>query len=125
MSYRPELSRTWWLKNPAFRAYMLRELTSLPLLFFLLCLTFGIYSLGQGEEQWLHWQQTMRNPLVIAVNLLALAASLFHAWTFFQLFPRVMPIRLGRTTVPASAIVAGQWAGVFGVLALTTWLFIG
>ncbi len=125
MSYRPSLGRTWWLKNNAFKAYMLREATALPLLFFLLCLSFGIYSLGQGESQWLHWQQIMRNPVVIAINLLALAASLFHAWTFFQLFPRVMPIRLGSFSVPASALIAGQWAGVAAVFALTAWLFLG
>ena len=125
MSYRPNLGRTWWLKNPAFKAYMLREATALPLLFFLLCLVNGLYALNQGEEQWLHWLQVMQNPLVIAINLLALAASLFHAWTFFQLFPRVMPLRLGSTTIPPAAIIAGQWAGVIGVLALTTWLFLG
>lgn len=125
MSYRPTLSRTWWLKNNAFKTYMLRELTSLPLLFFLLCLTIGLYSLGQGESQWQHWQSVMQNPLVLLINAVAFAASLFHAWTFFQLFPRVMPIRLGATTVPASALVAGQWAGVVAVFALVAWLFWG
>lgn len=125
MSYRPTLTRTWWLKNNAFKAYMLRELTALPLLFFLLCLTIGLYSLGQGEQQWLHWQTVMQNPLVLLINAIAFAASLFHAWTFFQLFPRVMPIRLGSTTVPAAALVAGQWAGVVSVFALVAWLFWG
>lgn len=33
MSYKSELGRTWWLKNPAFKAYMLREATVLPLVF--------------------------------------------------------------------------------------------
>ncbi|MCK9238013.1 MAG: hypothetical protein M0Q29_08595 [Thiopseudomonas sp.] len=125
MSYRPTLTRTWWLKNNAFKAYMLRELTALPLLFFLLCLAIGLYSLGQGEQQWQHWQTVMQNPLVLLINAVAFAASLFHAWTFFQLFPRVMPIRLGGTTVPAAALVAGQWAGVVSVFALVAWLFWG
>lgn len=125
MSYRPTLTRTWWLKNNAFKAYMLRELTALPLLFFLLCLAIGLYSLGQSEQQWQHWQTVMQNPLVLLINAVAFAASLFHAWTFFQLFPRVMPIRLGGTTVPAAALVAGQWAGVVSVFALVAWLFWG
>lgn len=125
MSYRPTLSRTWWLKNPAFKAYMLREATSLPLLFFLICITIGLCSLAQGEQQWLHWQEVMRNPLVIALNALALCASLFHAFTFFQLFPRVMPIYLGAKKVPAAAIIAGQWAGVVAVFVLAAWLFWG
>lgn len=125
MSYRPTLSRTWWLKNPAFKAYMLREGTSLPLLFFLLCLLAGLCSLAQGEQQWQHWQSVMQHPLVMLINGIAFLASLFHAWTFFQLFPRVMPIRLGATTLPAGAVVGGQWFAVLAVLVLTGWLFWG
>ncbi len=125
MSYRPTLTRTWWLKNNAFKAYMLRELTALPLLFFLLCLAMGLYSLGQGEQAWHSWLQVMQNPLVLLINALAFVSSLFHAWTFFQLFPRVMPLRLGGTPLPAAALIAGQWAGVLAVFALVAWLFWG
>lgn len=49
MSYKPVLGRTWWLKNPAFKAYMLREATVLPLTFFILCMLAGIYSLLRGK----------------------------------------------------------------------------
>ncbi|GLR65223.1 fumarate reductase [Marinospirillum insulare] len=125
MSYRPTLTRTWWLKNTAFKVYMLRELTVLPLLFFLLCLVKGLYSLSQGAEAWYLWLAVMQNPLVMLINTLALLASLFHAWTFFQLFPRVMPLEFGGKKVSAPALVAGQWAGVLAVFALVAWLFWG
>lgn len=125
MSYRPTLTRTWWLKNNAFKVYMVRELTALPLLFFLLCLVMGLYSLSQGAEQWYAWLGVMQNPLVLLINALAFVASLFHAWTFFQLFPRVMPLRLGGKPLPAGALIAGQWVGVFAVFALVAWLFWG
>lgn len=125
MSYKAELGRTWWLKNPAFRAYMLREATVLPLVFFILCMLAGIHSLTSGEESWLNWIDVMRNPLVLALNALALLASLYHAATFFVLFPRVMPIRLGGKKVSDNLIVAGQWAGVAGVFVLAAWVFWG
>lgn len=125
MSYKTELSRTWWLKNPAFKAYMLREATVLPLVFFILCMLAGIHSLGSGEQAWLNWLAVMRNPLVLLLNLLALVASLYHAATFFVLFPRVMPIRIGANKVPDRLIVAGQWAGVAGVFVLAGWIFWG
>ncbi len=125
MSYKTELGRTWWLKNPAFRAYMLREATVLPLVFFILCMLTGIYALGQGEHAWQGWVVVMGSPLVLALNTLALVASLYHAATFFVLFPRVMPIRLGSKKVPDNLIVAGQWAGVAGVFVLAAWIFWG
>lgn len=125
MSYKTELGRTWWLKNPAFRAYMLREATVLPLVFFILCMLTGIYALGQGEQAWRGWVVAMGSPLVLALNTLALVASLYHAATFFVLFPRVMPIRLGSKKVPDNLIVAGQWAGVAGVFVLAAWIFWG
>jgi len=125
MSYKPILTRTWWLKHRAFKAYMLREATVLPLLFFLLTLCCGIYALWRGPSQWQAWQITMKHPAVLAINSLALVASLYHAWTFFQLFPRVMPIRLGSKTLPAQVLIAGQWAGLLAVFVLFTWLFRG
>ncbi|MGO1246913.1 MAG: fumarate reductase subunit C [Oceanisphaera sp.] len=125
MSYRPTLSRTWWLKNNAFKAYMLREATVLPLTFFLLCLSAGLYSLGQGESQWQSWQGLMALPPVLAINGLALLASLFHAWTFFELFPRVMPIRIGSKVLPPTLLIAGQWLGVFMMILLFGYLFGG
>lgn len=125
MSYRPPLSRTWWLKNPAFKAYMLREATVLPLAFFLACLTFGVAALIKGEAAFAGWLTTMQNPLVILINLLALAASLYHAATFFVLFPRVMPLRVAGKQIPSNVIVLGQWLGVAGVFLFSAWLFAG
>lgn len=125
MSYRPELSATWWLKNKAFKAYMLREATVLPLLFFLGCLAAGIYSLSQGEAQWLAWQIWLKQPWVLILNGLAVLASLYHAWTFFQLFPRVMPLQLAGRKVPPQLMVLGQWSAVVAVFILMAWLFKG
>ncbi len=54
----------------------------------------------------------MANPLVIAINLVALAGSLFHAQTFFSMMPQVVPIRLGGKLVDKKIIVLAQWAAV-------------
>ncbi|MFC2991647.1 fumarate reductase subunit C [Halomonas tibetensis] len=124
-SYFPELKRDWWLKHPYFKKYMAREATVLPLVFFLLCLLAGLYNLLLGAESWQGWLTFMQNPLVIAINALAFIASLFHAWTFFQLFPRVMPLRVGGRLLPANLMVLGQWFGVLAVMVLAAWIFTG
>lgn len=118
----PPLKRNWWLKHRFFKLYMLREATVLPLVFFLLCLMAGMVALVQGADNWQGWVGFMGSPLVLALNLLALAASLYHAATFFVLFPRVMPLRIAGRSLPDNIIVAGQWAGVVVVALLFFWL---
>lgn len=118
----PPLKRTWWLKHRFFKLYMLREATVLPLVFFTLCLLAGMVALLQGADSWQGWIAFMGSPIVLALNLLALVASLYHAATFFVLFPRVMPLRIAGHRLPDHMIVAGQWAGVVAVALLFFWL---
>ncbi|RUO29225.1 fumarate reductase subunit C [Aliidiomarina sedimenti] len=122
MSYKPQLTGSWWLKHRFFKAYMLREATVIPLAFLLCSLLAGAFSL-QDPERFQHWQAFMSNPLVILVHTLALTTSLYHAATFFVLFPRVMPIRVGNYQLPARYLVLAQWGAVWLVVALFIWLF--
>ena len=109
--YKSELTPWWWLKQRYYRLYMLREATVLPLLFFLGCLLYGLYCLTQGAAHWQSFQLFMQQGWVVALNLLAFAASLFHAKTFFALFPRVMPL------APAWLMISGQWLATLLVAA--------
>ncbi|MDV2303540.1 fumarate reductase subunit FrdC [Vibrio cholerae] len=110
--YVREMKRTWWKDHPFYRFYMVREATVLPLILFTLFLTVGLGSLVKGPEAWQIWLDFMANPLVIAINLVALAGSLFHAQTFFSMMPQVVPIRLGGKLVDRKIIVLAQWAAV-------------
>ena len=110
--YVREIKRTWWKSHPFYRFYMLREATVLPLILFTLFLTFGLGALVKGPEAWQTWLAFMANPLVVAINIVALAGSLLHAQTFFSMMPQVMPIRLSGKLVDKKIIVLAQWAAV-------------
>lgn len=114
--YHSRMTRGWWLQQRYYRLYMLREATVLPLLFFLGCLLYGLYSLQHSEMQWLSFTHFMQQGWVIALNSLALLASLYHATTFFALFPRVMPL------APPLLMVAGQWLASLAVIIALLWL---
>ncbi|MBV7298977.1 fumarate reductase subunit FrdC [Enterovibrio paralichthyis] len=120
--YVREMKRTWWKDHPFYRMYMLREATVLPLIFFTLCLTFGLGSLVVGEAAWNGWLSFMANPVVIAINIVALAGSLFHAQTFFSMMPQVMPIRIGGKLLDKKIIVLAQWAAVAAISAVILFL---
>lgn len=110
--YVREMNRTWWKDHPFYRFYMLREATVLPLILFTLFLTFGLGALVKGPEAWQGWLAFMANPIVIAINIVALLGSLFHAHTFFNMMPQVMPIRLKGKPVNKKTVVLVQWAAV-------------
>lgn len=106
------IERTWWSKHPFYRFYMVREATVLPLILFTLFLLCGLASLVKGPHAWIEWQHFMQNPLVIAINIVALAGSLFHAATFFSMMPQVMPIRVKGKLLSPKVIIAAQWGAV-------------
>ncbi len=113
--YVRKMKATWWQKHSFYRVYMLREATVLPIILFTLFLTFGLGCLVKGPQAWNSWLEFMANPVVIAINIVALAGSLFHAHTFFKMFPQVMPIRLGGKLVDTKILVLGQWAAVAAI----------
>ncbi|USD65083.1 fumarate reductase subunit FrdC [Vibrio sp. SCSIO 43136] len=113
--YVREVKRTWWKDNPFYRFYMVREATVLPLILFTLFLTIGLGSLVKGPEAWAGWLEFMANPIVVAINIVALLGSLFHAHTFFTMFPQVMPIRIKGKLVDTKTLVMGQWAAVAAI----------
>lgn len=89
--YVREMKRTWWSNHPFYRLYMLREATVLPLILFTLFIMFGLGSLVKGPQAWESWLSFMANPLVIAINIVALAGSLFHAHTFLACSHKSFP----------------------------------
>lgn len=109
------MNATWWQKSNFYRLYMLREATVLPLILFTLFLTFGLGSLVKGPESWEAWLSFMGNPIVVAINVVALAGSLFHAHTFFGMMPQVMPIRIKGKLLDKKIIVLSQWAAVAAI----------
>ncbi len=110
--YVREMKRTWWRSNPFYRFYMLREATVLPMILFTVFLTFGLGCLVKGPLAWQGWLSFMANPIVVAINIVALAGSLFHAHTFFKMMPQVMPVRFKGKLIDKKVIVLSQWAAV-------------
>lgn len=107
--YVREMKPTWFLDSAFYRMYMLREATVLPLILFTLFMFAGLVCLAIGESAWQSWLDFMSNPLIVLVNLLALVASLFHAFTFFKMMPQVMPIRFQGKKIDSTYIIAAQW----------------
>lgn len=106
----------WWLKNPFFIRYMIREGTSVFMAVYSVILLVGLASLAAGGVSYDAWLAGLKSPLSVLFHVLALAAAIYHTVTWFAVSPKAMPpIYLGKGPVPARAIIGGQYAGFIAV----------
>lgn len=124
MSRKPYIAKqpdSWYMQSRFYRLYMLRELTSVPVVLASLNLLCGLAALAGHPHAWMAWLAAQHNPVMIFFNLLAVAAAVFNSKTWFEAIPKAMPIQKGEKFLPAQTLIRGAWgafAGIFVVLAV-------
>jgi fumarate reductase subunit C len=103
--------RGWWRRNPYYRRYMLRELTCVLVASYAIVLLIGLVRLTQGRAAYEAWRASLDTPWSLAFHAVALVAFAWHAWTWFAVMPKSMPLlRVGRTRIADRAVVAAACA---------------
>lgn len=112
--------KAWWLRDPFFVRYMWRELTAVGVLAYAAVLCFGLWRLSQGQAAFEGWLQAMRSGPALALHVLLLVGMVYHAWTWFEVMPKTMPLlfRGGRRVPDATITRAGVAAAVVANLLL-------
>ena len=105
----PVKKMTWWLENPFYIFYMVREGTAVLALFAVLEILFGIFMLalceltpnhsltGVAPYVW-YLQNFLGNPVIIALNVIILVSQLFHAVTWFALMPKAVRVFMNKNS---------------------------
>ncbi len=118
-TYKRPMTRTWWLRNPRYTLFMLRELTAVLILAFVVLYLVQLARLGSGQASYDGFLQLMESPLWIALHLIFLLAALLHSVTWvIMLVPRAMPEYVLGMRVPQVAIAAGGLAAWIAVSAI-------
>jgi len=123
--YRKRVSTWWWLGEWHYLKFILRELSSLSVAWFVALTLFQVRALLNGPEAYARSTHRLQSPLMIALNAIAFCFVLFHTITWFNLAPRAMPVRMGGKRVPEFLVAApnyGLW--VFASAAIC-WLIVG
>jgi fumarate reductase subunit C len=111
---------TWYLRSGPYLRFMIREATSVFIAAYLVFLVIWLYRLGQGPQQFDAMMQALRSPLSIVLHAIVLSAALYHSITWFNLTPKVMPIRMGEECLPAPLVAIGMgylpWIVLSGIL---------
>ncbi|GHU20548.1 fumarate reductase subunit C [Betaproteobacteria bacterium] len=105
----------WWKKNPYYVEFMVHEGTALFVAAYVLILLVGLIRLGQGPEAWAGWLDALQSPLSVVFHLVLLAGIVYHAFTWFKLFPLTTPpIVINGKKLEPCVIVGGGWAAAIG-----------
>ena len=122
--YRTRVSTYWWLWKWAYMKFVLRELSSIFVAFFVVTTLALIYCLSRGAESYAEFQRWLRSPLALALNAVSFLFVLLHTITWFNLAPRAMVVRVGGKRVPDVLIAAGNYAAWAVASAAVAWFVL-
>jgi fumarate reductase subunit C len=120
--YRPRVSTWWWTRKRSYLLFVLRELSSIFIAWFVVYLLLFVRAVGQSEAAYQRFLDWASAPWVTVLNVVGLVFVLLHTVTWFNLTPQAMAVRMAGRPVPAFHIVAGQYTGLVVVSGFVIWL---
>jgi len=123
--YKPRMSVFWWMSRPTYLMFVLRELSSVFVAWFIVYLLLFARAVGQGPEQYQRFLDWAASPWLIALNIVAFLFVVYHAITFANLTPQAMVVKLRGRTVPGPLMAASVYVGWLVVSAILAWLVVG
>jgi fumarate reductase subunit C len=121
--WRP-VSTYWWLGRWPYLKFILREISSIFVAWFVVLTLLQIRALSRGPVRYAAFEEWLRNPLVIAFNALAFFFVVFHAVTWFNLAPKAMVVRVGGRRVPSLFIAAPNYVAWLVASVAIAWIVL-
>ena len=121
-TYRRPVSTWWWVRRRSYFVFVMRELSSIFIAWFVVFLLVLVAAVGRGGTAYQAFLDFAASPVVVAVNVVTFAFVVLHTVTWFSLTPKAMDVRLGGRPLPASAVIASQYVGLAVVSACVVWL---
>jgi fumarate reductase subunit C len=123
--HRTRVSTFWWLERRSYLVFILRELSSVFVAWFVVFLLLLVHAVGQGSDRYQQFLAWSANPWVLLLNLVALCFVVLHAVTWFNLAPKAMVVRLRGRRLPPLWIAASNYLAWALVSAIVAWLVLG
>ncbi len=116
--YRRKVPIFWWLSKWSYMKFILRELTSLAVVYAAVLLLLQVVAVSRGEEAYANFLAFLERPGVLAANILIILGLLFHAVTWFNLAPQALVLRLVGRRIPDRVVLLAHYLGWLTVSAL-------
>jgi fumarate reductase subunit C len=122
--HRVRVSTYWWMGRRSYLVFILREVSSVFIAWFVIFTLMQVRAVSQGPEEYRQFQEWSKNPVVVLVNIVALFFVVFHAVTWFNLAPKAMVVRLRGKRVPSVWVAAPNYVAWALASALVAWLVL-
>ncbi len=122
LTYRRPIPVLWWVRKRSYFLFVMRELSSIFIAWLVLYLLLFVRAVGRGEAAYDDFLDWAASPVLVVLNVVALAFVVLHTITWFSLTPQAMVVSLGGRRLPAAAIIGAQYAGLGVVSTLVVWL---
>src|SRR6266853_720107 len=99
-TYRVRVSTYWWLARWRYFRFILREASSVFVAWIVVVTLLGIRALSRGPADYAEFENWLRGPLMLTLNIISFFFVLFHAVTWFNLTPKAMVVRVRGKRLP-------------------------
>ena len=123
--YKPRVSRLWWLRRRSYTVFVIRELSSVFVAWFVVFLLLLVRAVSQGDREYQRFLDLSANQWMLALNVITLFFVVFHTVTWFNAAGRAIVIRLRGRLIPANLIVALHYAAWVLATGVTAWIVLG
>jgi fumarate reductase subunit C len=123
--YKPRIPVLWWLRRRSYAAFVLRELSSVSVGWFVVFLLLMVRAAAGGPAEYQRFLDWAASPWLIAVNVVALAFVLYHAVTFVNLTPQAIVVKARGRRVPPRMLAGSIYLVWIVVSAFLAWLVVG
>ena len=121
---RQRLSTYWWLGKWPYVKFILREISSVFVAWFVIYLLLLVRAVSRGEVAYRDFIEFSNHPVVLAVNVVAFFFITFHALTWFAVAPQAIVAHMGTKKVPPILIAASHYGAWVVVSAVMFWFLL-
>ena len=122
--YRRRVSTYWWSRQWSYFIFILRELSSIFVAYFVVLVMLFLNALSHGGADFARFQEWLKSPLMIALNCVSFLFVLFHAITWFNLAPAAMPVRFRGRRLPDWMVAAPNYVAWLAISAVIAWFLL-
>lgn len=122
--YHQPVATFWWLRRRSYLLFVLRELSSVFVAWFVVYLLLLVTAIGGGTASYERFGDWSGQGWVIVLNVVSLAFVLLHVVTWFGLAPKAMVVRLRGRPVPSRVILAAHYLLWVLLSAVVAWVVL-
>ena len=114
----------WWLERRSYLVFVLRELSSVFIAWFVVYLLLLINAVSDGSAEYQRFLDRSGHWWVVAINVIALLFVLLHSVTWFALAPKAIVVRRRGHRVPPRLIAVAHYAAWVVLSAVVAWVIL-